>query len=281
MRQFGRVISSAASCGVILALLFAAGTPGQAAEGKPAGKWRTLFDGKTLTGWTPKIVGYPAGEDPLQTFRVRDGAIAVSYDKYGGKLANRFGHLFYKEPFEAYRLSLDYRFTGEQVPNDPPTTKPVNSGVMYGAEAPQLMALDQYFPVTVEAQILGDDPGGEPRTTANLCGMGVKIFARGKTLDVRPGGNVCSNSQERPRPNGTWVHFEFEVAANGSARTSIDGKPAASFDRAELDPDYKRFPIKNVIAAAGGRLTLTGGYIALQSEGHPIEFRNIRILTSN
>jgi len=47
--------------------------------------------------------------------------------------------------------------------------------------------------------------------------------------------------------------------------------------RVELDPAFTRFPIKPVIEAAGGNLVVNGGYIALQSEGHPIEFRNIRI----
>ena len=43
----------------------------------------------------------------------------------------------------------------------------------------------------------------------------------------------------------------------------------------ELDPlDRDARPL---IAARGGVLALTGGYIALQSEGHPIAFRNIEL----
>jgi len=232
--------------------------------------WRTLFDGKTLNGWTPKVAGYPAGEDPLQTFRVRDGAIVVDYEKYDGKLNGRFGHLFYKEPFKAYRLSLDYRFVGDELANGIRTA--VNSGVMFDSESPQQMALDQGYPISVEGQLLGPYPPGPPRVNGSFCTMGTKTFSGGKLLDH------CLPTQVAPAPMGTWVHFELEVTPDGHVSESIDGKPTIAVDRVELDPTFTRFPIKNVIDDAGGKLVLSGGYIALQSEGHPIEFRNIRIM---
>jgi hypothetical protein len=43
----------------------------------------------------------------------------------------------------------------------------------------------------------------------------------------------------------------------------------------ELDPNDK--DAQPLIAAAGGKLELRQGYIALQSEGHQIEFRNIEL----
>ena len=48
----------------------------------PKGKWTSLFNGKDLTGWTPKIKGYDLGENYVDTFRVEDGMIKVSYDEY-------------------------------------------------------------------------------------------------------------------------------------------------------------------------------------------------------
>ena len=60
------------------AALAAAALPASAAQAEAA--WRPLFDGKTLEGWTPKIAGYPAGENYLQTFVVRDGAITQLFD---------------------------------------------------------------------------------------------------------------------------------------------------------------------------------------------------------
>jgi hypothetical protein len=237
---------------------------------QPARKWQPLFDGRTLNGWTPKVVGYPAGEDPLQTFRVKDGVIYVSYDKYGGKMDGRWAHLFYKEPFKAFHLSLDYRFVGEEMLPLRPT--PVNSGVMFDSQSPESMALGQGYPIAVEGQLLGAYPAGPPRFNGSFCTMGTKIFGQDKDL------GHCVASSVAPASMGTWVHYELEVTADGHASESIDGKSTVSVDRVELDPSFTRFPIKNLIEAANGRLQLNGGYIALQSEGHPIEFRNIRIM---
>ncbi len=44
--------------------------------------WVPLFNGKNLDGWIPKIAGYPLGEHYADTFRVEDGILKVSYDKY-------------------------------------------------------------------------------------------------------------------------------------------------------------------------------------------------------
>ncbi|HRK21767.1 MAG TPA: DUF1080 domain-containing protein, partial [Fimbriimonadaceae bacterium] len=78
---------------------------GSAQSGR-AERWIPLFNGRNLNAWTPKIKGYPLGENFGNTFRVQDGAIKVSYDGYGGKFENRFGHLFYRNPFTSYKLRL-------------------------------------------------------------------------------------------------------------------------------------------------------------------------------
>jgi hypothetical protein len=245
---------------------------------QPGWNWQALFDGKTLNGWIPKIVGYPAGQDPLQTFQVRDGVIAVNYDRYSGKLQGRLGHLFYKEPFKAFRLALDYRFVGEQLASDPPAGTPVNSGVMFASQSPESMELNQSLPISVEGQILGPGPdrdGGQPRTTGSACGLGTRIYRQGKLLER------CMLSQLTPPALGTWVHFELEVTGAGQFTESIDGKTTIWFDRIELSTGEERFAAmtKQMIAAQGGNPAVTRGYIALQSEGHPIEFRNIRLLS--
>ena len=54
---------------------------GQDAKPSEAG-WVSLFNGKDLTGWTPKIKGYELGENFGDTFRVEDGVMKVSYDQY-------------------------------------------------------------------------------------------------------------------------------------------------------------------------------------------------------
>jgi Domain of Unknown Function (DUF1080) len=63
-------------------------------------EWIALFNGRDLTGWTPKITGYPFGENFGNTYRVEEGVIKVRYDKDFGK---RLGILTYKDPFSYYR----------------------------------------------------------------------------------------------------------------------------------------------------------------------------------
>ena len=77
-----------------------------------AEQWVSLFNGKDLEGWTPKITGHEYGENFANTFRVEDGVLKVSYDGYD-KFSGQFGHLFYKEKFANYRLRVEYRFVGE------------------------------------------------------------------------------------------------------------------------------------------------------------------------
>jgi len=241
---------------------------------QPSWNWTPLFDGKTLRGWTPKIVGYPAGQDPLQTFRVRNGAIAVNYDRYGARFSGRSGYLFYKQPFKAFRLSLDFRFIGEQMNDDSIPSIPVSSGVIFNSESAEEMKLDQPLPISIQAQILGNDPGGKPRTQGNACGLGVDLISDGKKLAH------CINSKAAVAPNGAWIHLNLEVTGERIIEY-IDGKPTVWFDRGALDATGmdERLPTKELIAAHGDKLELNGGYIALQSDGHPIEFRNIRILS--
>src|ERR671911_528937 len=79
---------------------------------EPAGEWLQLFNGKDLTGWTPKIRGHEAGVNYADTFRVENGVLKVAYDKYEGPFRGRYGHMFYKDPFSHYVLRIEYRFVG-------------------------------------------------------------------------------------------------------------------------------------------------------------------------
>ena len=125
LRQFGLVLArSPRSCSPSP---WPRSTPG-ARTSPPREGWIALFNGKDLDGWTPKIKGYPAGENYADTFRVEDGVLKVAYDKYP-KFDGKFGHLFYKTPFSHYRLRIEYRFVGDQCPGGPGWAFR-NSGVM-------------------------------------------------------------------------------------------------------------------------------------------------------
>lgn len=238
-------------------------------NGSEAG-WRPLFDGKTLTGWTPKIRGYALGENTLDTFKAENGVLRVSYEKYD-RFGERYGHLFYKAPFKSFRLKLEYRFI-DGTPADTPAWAQANNGVMIFAQDPATMAIGDSFPVSVEAQILGPAEG-QTRTNGNVCSPGTNIVMDGKLVTEH-----CINSKVPAAPNGSWVRFEIDAAPDGSVTEKQNGVTTITWSDPQLDPEGRMANSKPLVAAAGGKLALGGGYIALQSEGAPIEFRNIEIM---
>ncbi len=232
----------------------------------PDENWVSLFDGKTLDGWTPKIVGEKLGDDKNNTFRVEDGKIVVRYDKYEGDYNGRFGHLFYKTEFSNYRLRLEYRFTGEQVKGGPGWAWR-NSGVMVHGQAASTIGQDQSFPVSIEVQFLGGDGTGK-RPTGNLCTPGTNVVYEGKLHTQH-----CTNSTSPTLDGDQWVKAEIEVR-NGHFKHTINGQVVIEYDAAQLDPSDA--DAKSLIK--DGKLLISSGTISLQSESHPVEFRNIEIM---
>lgn len=229
-------------------------------------EWQTLFDGKSLDGWTAKIKGYDLGVNFGETFRVKDGAICVEYDQYGGKFNGRFGHLFYKTEYSNYVLRLEYRFVGSQLP-DGPGWAYKNSGVMIHGQDPRTMGKDQDFPVSAEVQLLGGDAEGE-RHTGNLCTPGTNVVMGSKLVLQH-----CFDSTSPTYRGDRWVELEIEVRGHGTIIHRIEGEEVIRYEQVQLDerdPDAKRL-IKD------GKLAISGGTISLQSESHPVQFRNIRL----
>lgn len=230
-------------------------------------KWFPLFNGRNLDGWTPKIVGYKAGENFGDTFRVVRGVIQVGYERYG-KFNGRFGHLFHKTPFSRYLLRVEYRFTGEQCP-DGPGWAMRNSGVMLHGQTPESMDLNQDFPCSVEVQFLGGLGTGQ-RTTANLCTPGTNVVM-GRELITRH----CTDSTSPTFDGDQWVMVEIEVNGDQDIVHRVGGKEVLRYREAQLDPGDAS--AKKLLAAGQPKL-LTGGTISLQSESHPVEFRRVDIL---
>ena len=70
----------------------------------------------------------------------------------------------------------------------------------------------------------------------------------------RTNGKRSFPTEDRSRPSPAWNHYRI-VANNGSLRLHVNGKEVSGGDEA----NYRK------------------GYLALESEGSPVEFRNIRI----
>lgn len=254
------------SVGAVVALLFL--SPMFAAD--PAGKkedWIQLFNGKNLDGWTPKIRFYALGDNFGDTFRVEDGLLKVAYDKYD-KYDDRFGHLFYKDRFSHYRLRVEYRFVGEQVPGGPGWAVR-NSGVMIHGESPETMGKDQDFPASIEVQLLGGTGAGE-RTTANLCTPGTNVVMKGELITRH-----CTSSTSKTYHGEQWVTAEIEVHGDDVIKHIVDGKVVLEYNQPQLDDRDKH--AQELIKAQGGK-RLSEGTISLQSESHPVEFRKVELL---
>jgi len=241
-------------------------------EDKPAGAgarpedWIQLFNGKDLTGWIPKIKGYPVGENFGRTFRVEDGLLKVSYDAYD-EFRDRFGHLFYEKPFSHYVLAVEYRFVGEQAKGGP-TWALRNSGAMIHGQPPATMGKDQDFPISIEVQYLGGD-GKTERPTASVCTPGTQVVMDGKLVTEH-----CITSTAKTIHGNAWVRVEAEVHGNGRIVHRVDGVPVIEYEKPQLDE--KDADARKLIQ--GGDKLIREGYIALQAESHPIEFRKVELL---
>ncbi len=240
-----------------------------AAANDPAKQeWRKLFNGRNLDGWTPKINGFGLGENHARTFRVEKAAMKVSYDGYT-EFGERFGHIFYKDKFSYYRLAVEYRFVGDQAPKGPGWAIR-NSGVMIHSQDPATMGKDQNFPISIEVQFLGGLSNGKPRSTANLCTPGTNVVRDGNLFTPH-----CLNSTSKTYDGDQWVRVEVEVLGSERVRHVIDGESVLSYEQ----PQIGGGAVNNFAPESkqDGKL-LSEGYIALQSESHPIEFRKVEIL---
>ena len=229
-------------------------------------RWISLFNGNNLEGWTVKIAGRELNDNYGNTFRAEDGILKVSYDQYE-KFDGKFGHLFYKDKFSDYVLRVQYRFMGDQTLGGPGWAFR-NSGIMLHSQSAESMAKDQSFPVSIEAQLLGGN-GKDERSTGNVCTPGTHIVMDGQLVTPH-----CIPSRSKTYHGDQWVTMEVEVHGNSIIRHIVNGQVVLEYERPQLDekdPDAQKLIVD-------GEKMLHEGYIALQAESHPVEFRKVEVL---
>jgi hypothetical protein len=266
MKSKRRILPAAATLGFLVLLLSSAPTGAQ--NNADREEWIQLFNGKNLDNWIVKIRRHEVGVNFGNTFRVNDGMMQVRYDQYTA-FNEQFGHIFYREPFSYYRLRVEYRFVGDQVPGGPEWARR-NSGIMLHSQDPRTMPAAQDFPISIEFQFLGGLSNGMPRTTGNMCSPGTNIVLAGK-LETRH----CINSTSETYDGDQWVTAEAIVLGDTKVTHLIYGKPVIEYTEPQVgggavsghDPAVKQDGKK-----------LTEGYISLQSESHPIDFRKVELL---
>jgi hypothetical protein len=230
--------------------------------------WIQLFNGKSLDGWTPKFAKHDIGENVNDTFRVENGLLEVRYDKWT-KFDGEFGHLFYKDAFSYYRIAAEYRFVGQQV-NGGPGWAMRNNGLMLQSPDPKTMMKDQDFPISIEVQLLGGLSDGKPRTTANLCTPGSNVVMNGKLFTPH-----CVNSKSKTYDGDQWVRVEVEVRGDELVRHIVEGVTVLEYSKPQMGGGQAS-PVDPKVKVDG--TPMDRGYISIQAETAPIDFRKIELL---
>lgn len=151
-------------------------------------------------------------------------------------LGDPFGYIRTKESYSNYKLHVEWRWVEE----------PANSGVLINVQGPELI-----FPHCVEAQLMNGRAGD-----IVLMGRGAAISVKDSTYTVTSDENrylaIQKFEESSEKPAGEWNSYDI---------TNMDGN--------------LELVVNGVLQNTGTGMTLTEGSIALQSEGGPLQFRNI------
>jgi hypothetical protein len=103
-----------------------------------------------------------------------------------------------------------------------------------------------------------------------MCSPGTNIVYQGKFNTQH-----CINSSSKTYEKGEWVKAELIVYGDSLIQHIINGDTVLQYSKPSIGGGVaNRYdPAQKIDGKA-----LTSGHIALQSEGQPIDFRNIRIL---
>lgn len=264
--------------GLALLLMFA--HSGFAQKKADKQEWVKLFNGKNLKGWDIKIAGQPLNDNYKNTFRVKKGVLRIVYDMYEN-FDEKYGHLYFQTPYSYYILKFQYRFVGEQTKGGA-LWNVRNSGVMFHSQSAQSLSMNQGFPVSLEMQLLGG-LGKGTRHTGNLCTPGTQVFMKGELND-----NHCIDSDSKTYDGDQWVSASAIVLGDSIVHHLINGDTVLTYQNPRIGGGFVNegltWATGGIEATAAdswvkkdGKL-LSEGYIALQAESHPIEFRNIELL---
>ena len=231
-------------------------------------EWIQLFNGQDIDKWSVKFNGYELGVNHKNTFKVEDSLLKVRYHEYDSFVNGEFGHLFYNQEFSYYRLKATYRFVEDQVPGGPGWAFR-NNGFMLHSQSPESMGLNQDFPISLEMQLLGGN-GDTSRPTANLCTPGTNVHFADTLFTPH-----CISSTSETFHGDQWVEVEVLVLGDSILQHIVGGQPVLTYTKPVIGGG-------NVSGLIPEKASLSGplgkGYIAIQAETHPIDFKKIEVL---
>ncbi|MGO4918727.1 3-keto-disaccharide hydrolase [Maribacter spongiicola] len=232
-----------------------------------ATEWVSIFNGNDLTGWTIKIPGHELGENFGNTLRVEDGILKVRYDEYGPEFGDRFGTVYYDKYLTNYRLKVVYRFVGETAPGAP-TWGYRDSGIQFHGQPPATQKLDQAFPVCLEFNFHGGN-GTDERPLGAACTNG--MFIEHNRVQNK---TTCIPADVLKTFHGDqWVTAEIDIK-DGLIIHYVNGEEILRYS----NPTYNIENATAKLLMTNGDKRVKGGFISLQSNSHPIDFRSIELM---
>lgn len=272
--------ASAGSAGAAGSSGAGGGTGGASANG-----WTSILPtDEALTGWYPYVKGFPPGMDPPKTFR-RDaqmGYLEVTYADYpnndftyavNGKSESHLGLIYYDRNITTdYKVRVTYRFK-DPIAKNPVSWGKNNSGIFVFGTDPHMITGDPDFPTAIEIQLLGS-PSAGGSINAQIClnsTVGMYPAMIGTRAITGPGNCFASTQNAKDfQPAGSWTTVEADVSVSGTTKIYQYAMPD--------DPMPPATPIQTFSAPVktGGK-TVNGGWISLQSESQPCEFRRIEL----
>ena len=184
------------------------------------------------------------GENFGNTLRVEDNILKIRYDAYGQDFNDRFGTVYFDKYLTNYRLKVEYRFVGETAPGAP-TWGYRDSGIQFYGQPPASQKLDDAFPSGMFIEYMGE------RNTTTCIPAEV--------------GRTFHGDQ--------WVTAEIEVK-NGKITHYVNGVEILSY----ANPTYNPANETAKMLMDDENTKVKGGYVSLQSNSHPIDFRKIELL---
>lgn len=230
-------------------------------------EWVSLFDGTNYEDWIPKFTGYPLGENYNDSFVFKDSLLSVRYqekDTFNGT----FGHLFYKDKFSYYKLKATYRFVGDQMTGGPAWAIR-NNGLMLHCQDPKTMGLEQDFPISLELQLLGGD-GTHDRTNGNLCTPGTNVTMKDSLIT-----DHCIASNSRTYHGNGWVTIEALVLGDSIIRHILDNKVVMEYTKPTIGGGMVEGYLDSAYEEGE---PVEEGFISIQAETAPIDFKSIELL---
>lgn len=215
----------------------------QFTQAEKSSGWKSLFDGKTLTGWR----GFHSQSLP-SGWAVEDGCIKKL--KKSGELGQAGGDLITVEQFENFEFSIEWKLA-----------KGSNSGIKYLVS--ESLPPTGRSGVSFEYQVLDDD--NHPDAKMGIAGNRTS----GSLYDLIP-----ASKEKKLKPVGEFNQTRIIVKGNHIEHW-LNGVKTVEFDRSS--DDYKKHLAESKFKNTKGFGEAKKGHILLQDHGDEVWYRNIKV----